>query len=52
MAVGPTYRYDANLLSPGVDLTLTGVGTPNLTATYSDFGGVGEAESLKARCTI
>lgn len=52
MAVGPTYRYDANLLSPGVDLTLTGAGTPNLTATYSDFGGVGEAESLKARCTI
>lgn len=52
MAVGPTYRYDANLLSPGVDLALTGVGTPNLTATYSDFGGVGEAESLKARCTI
>lgn len=52
MAVGPTYRYDANLLSPGVDLALTGAGTPNLTATYSDFGGVGEAESLKARCTI
>ena len=52
MAVGPTYRYDANLLSPGVDLTLTGAGTPNLTATYSDFGGVSEAESLKARCTI
>ena len=52
MAVGPTYKYDANLLSPGVDLALTGVGTPNLTATYSDFGGVGEAESLKARCTI
>lgn len=52
MAVGPTYRYDANLLSPGVDLTLNGAGTPNLTATYSDYGGVGEAESLKARCTI
>ena len=52
MAVGPTYRYDANLLSPGVDLTLTGAGTPNLTATYSDYGGVSEAESLKARCTI
>ena len=52
MAVGPTYKYDANLLSPGVDLALTGVGTPNLTATYSDYGGVGEAESLKARCTI
>ena len=52
MAVGPTYKYDANLLSPGVDLALTGVGTPNLTATYSDYGGVSEAESLKARCTI
>ena len=52
MAVGPTYTYNANLLSPGVDLTLTGVGTPNLTATYGDYGGVGEAESLKARCTI
>lgn len=52
MAVGPTYKYDANLLSPGVDLALNGVGTPNLTATYSDYGGVGEAESPKARCTI
>ena len=52
MAVGPTYTYDAHMISPGVDLALTGVGTPNLTATYSDYGGVGEAESLKARCTI
>lgn len=52
MAQGPTYKYDANLLSPGVDLTLTGVGTPNLTAAYGDYGGVSEAESLKARCTI
>ena len=52
MAVGPTYTYDAHMISPGVDLTLTGVGTPNLTATYGDYGGVGEAESLKARCTI
>lgn len=52
MAQGPTYKYDANLISPGVDLTLTGVGTPNLTATYGDYGGVGETVALRARCTI
>lgn len=52
MAQPPVYKYDANLLSPGVDLTLTGVGTPNLTATYGDYGGVGEAITLKATCVI
>lgn len=50
MALGPTYTYDAQLISPGVNLTLTGVGTPNLTASYSDFGSVGGA--AKAHCTI
>lgn len=52
MALAPVFTYDAKILSPGVDLTLTGVGTPNLTATYGDYGGVGESISLKATCTI
>lgn len=52
MAQGPIISYDAKLLKPGVDLTLTGVGTPNLTATYGDYGGVGEPMSLKASCTV
>ena len=52
MAVGPEYKYDANILSPGVDLTLTGVGTPHLTATYGDYGGASEPDNKKATCTI
>lgn len=48
----PSYKYDAQLINPGVDLTLTGVGTPTLTATYGDYGSVGEVYSLKATCTI
>jgi hypothetical protein len=52
MAVGPVFTYDAYIISPGVDLTLTGVGTPYLTATYGDYGGSGEAGGLKATCTI
>lgn len=52
MAQPPVYKYDANIISPGVDLTLTGVGTPNLTATYGDYGGVNEPDTLKANCTI
>lgn len=54
MAQAPIFKYDANLLQPGVDLTLTGVGTPNLTATYGDYGGKGgeSSTSIKARCTI
>lgn len=52
MALPPEYRYDANILSPGVDLTLTGVGTPNLTASYGDYGGTGEPTNLKATCVI
>lgn len=49
MAVGPIYTYDAQLINPGVDLALTGVGTPNLTATYGDYGSGG---SKKANCVI
>lgn len=52
MALAPEYKYDANLLQPGVDLTLTGVGTPNLTATYGDYGGWQETGNKKATCTI
>ena len=54
MASGPVFKYDANKISPGVDLDLTGVGTPNLTATYGDYGGKGSESSttIKARCTI
>ena len=46
----PIIEYDARLISPGVNLTLTGVGTPNLTATYSDFGSGGGA--AKAHCVL
>lgn len=49
MAVGPIYTYDAQLINPGVDLALTGVGTPNLTATYGDYGSGGPK---KADCVI
>ena len=52
MAVGPTYTYNANIISPGTDLALTGAGTPNLIAEYGDYGGISEAISLRARCTI
>lgn len=52
MAVGPVFTYDAYIISPGVDLTLTGVGTPYLTATYGDYGGQAEVGGLKATCTI
>lgn len=52
MALDPIINYDANKLQPGVNLTLSGVGTPNLTAEYGDFGGAGEAVSLKANCKI
>lgn len=52
MAQPPIYNYNAYIISPGVDLTLTGVGTPNLTASYGDYGGIREAISLKANCTI
>lgn len=50
MALPPNLRYDANILSPGVDLTLTGVGTPNLTAAYGDYGA--DAVTKKADCVI
>lgn len=52
MAQPPVFTYGAKKLQPGVDLTLTGVGTPNLTATYGDYGGYGEPDSLKATCVI
>lgn len=53
MAQGPLFKYDANLLQPGVDLTLTGVGTPNLTASYGDYGGRNEpATGKRADCRI
>lgn len=48
----PVFTYDAKLISPGVNLTLTGVGTPNLKASYGDYGGVGEAVSIKANCEV
>ncbi len=52
MALNPIINYDAHLLNPGVDLTLTGVGTPTLTASYGDYGGSGESGTLKANCTL
>lgn len=50
MALPPIITYDAYIISPGVNLTLTGQGTPSLTATYGDFGSDGG--SSKANCTI
>lgn len=53
MASGPIFTYDAHIINPGVDLTLTGQGTPNLTATYGDYGGHGtDQPGVKATCTI
>ena len=52
MALPPVLQYDAYIISPGADLTLHGVGTPNLTATYGDYGGVGETDNLKASCSL
>lgn len=52
MASGPTYTYDAYIIAGGQDLSLSGAGTPNLTATYHDYGGIGEAVTQKAACTI
>ena len=52
MAVPPVFQYDAYIISPGADLTLHGVGTPNLNATYGDYGGVGETANLKASCSL
>lgn len=49
MAVGPTYTYDAQMINPGTDLALTGIGTPNLTATYGDYGSGG---AKKASCVL
>lgn len=46
----PEFTYDAQLITPGVDLTLTGVGTPNLTASYGDYGSAGGTK--KASCVI
>ena len=50
MALPPIITYDAYIVSPGVNLTLTGQGTPNLTAAYDDFGSDGG--SAKAHCVI
>lgn len=49
MAQGPIINYDAYIISPGTDLTLTGQGTPNLTASYGDYG---EGGAKKADCVI
>lgn len=50
----PILTYDAEILSPGIDLTITGAGTPNITATYTDAttaGGTPPSTDL-ARCTV
>lgn len=50
----PILTYDAVILSPGIDLTITGAGTPNITATYTDAttaGGTPPSTDL-ARCTV
>lgn len=49
MALPPVITYDAHIVSPGTDLTLTGQGTPNLTAAYGDYG---EGGAKKADCVI
>lgn len=52
MAQPPIIRYDAYIIQPGTDLALEGAGTQNLVARYGDYGGIGEAISLKANCSI
>ena len=51
MALPPIIQYDAHIISPGTDLTLTGVGTPNLTAQYGDYG-TNYTTGKKADCTL
>lgn len=51
MALDPIINYDAHIISPGVNLTLYGVGTPNLRAEYDDFGLSG-VPSVIAHCSL
>lgn len=51
MALPPIIQYDAHIISPGTDLTLTGVGTPHLTAKYGDYG-TNYTTGKKADCTL
>ena len=51
MALPPIIQYDAHIISPGTDLTLTGVGTPSLTAQYGDYG-TNYTTGKKADCTL
>lgn len=51
MALPPVITYDAKILSPGTDLTLTGVGTPNISAQYGDYGQNYQT-GKKADCVI
>ena len=48
----PILDYNAQIIKGGVDLSLSGVGTPNVTASYGDYGGIGEPMSLKATCSV
>lgn len=50
MALPPIIDYDAYIVSPGVNLTLTGRGTPSISAAYGDFGSDGG--SAKANCVL
>lgn len=47
----PIINYDAYIISPGTDLTLTGVGTPNISAQYGDYGQNYQT-GKKADCTL
>lgn len=50
MAQGPIISYNAYIISPGLNLQINGVGTPNLTATYDDWPT--DASGVAAHCML
>lgn len=52
MAQPPIINYEAHIIQPGTDLVVTGDGTPNITATYGDYGTNTYATGKKASCTV
>ena len=57
MALPPVITYGGRPISEGVDLHIEpdpryDHTTPHRTATYGDYGGVGESDNLKARCEV
>lgn len=50
----PNINYNATIISPGIDLRITGAGTPNISAAYTDRtaeGGTPPSTDM-AHCTV